>query len=192
MSPRSSKQFDQMRSESVVKILSSALKLFSSKGFYNTSIRDIAKDAKISVGLLYNYYESKEALALDVMKSAFRAIDSIISDKEDCKPEENIANSIKNFIQLVDQELDKIRLLAQMGVHKEKFVLLNKATVEKYQTSVNRFQKNLSRMGVKNSKSEARFIVAALDGIVFEFLLMDNPFDLNEFKRELINKYCQT
>ena len=136
MSPKTSKQFEAIRIESKDRIINSALKLFSSKGFFNTSIREIAREAQISDGLLYNYFNSKESLAIEVMRSAFNTIDEVIIAKDDHKPEENIASSIQNFIALIEKELDKVRLLAQMGFHKEKFEILNQLTVDKYESSV--------------------------------------------------------
>jgi AcrR family transcriptional regulator len=44
-------------------IILSALKLFSKKGFYNTTISEISKNMGISVGNIYNYFPSKKSLA---------------------------------------------------------------------------------------------------------------------------------
>ncbi len=44
-------------------IIQSALKLFSSKGFYNTTISEISEQMGISVGNVYNYFPSKKSLA---------------------------------------------------------------------------------------------------------------------------------
>ena len=49
-------------------IIEEALKLFSKKGFYNTTIPDIAKSMKMSVGNMYNYFKSKEELAKFAIK----------------------------------------------------------------------------------------------------------------------------
>ncbi|AXH14792.1 TetR/AcrR family transcriptional regulator [Malaciobacter mytili] len=49
-------------------IIENALKLFSKKGFYNTTIPDIAKAMKMSVGNMYNYFASKEELAKYAIK----------------------------------------------------------------------------------------------------------------------------
>ena len=49
-------------------IIEHSLKLFSKKGFYNTTIPDIAKAMKMSVGNLYNYFSSKEELAKFAIK----------------------------------------------------------------------------------------------------------------------------
>lgn len=41
-------------------ILDAAIKLFSTKGYYRTTILDIAKEAKISSGLIYQYFKEKD------------------------------------------------------------------------------------------------------------------------------------
>lgn len=49
-------------------IIENSLKLFSKKGFYNTTIPDIAKSMQMSVGNMYNYFASKEELAKYAIK----------------------------------------------------------------------------------------------------------------------------
>lgn len=48
------------------KILEAAYKLFAEKGYNNTKILEIAKAAGIGKGTVYEYFESKESLLLDV------------------------------------------------------------------------------------------------------------------------------
>ena len=50
------------------KILDAALMLFSTQGFYATTIPDIAKAMGMSVGNIYNYFSSKELLAKEIIK----------------------------------------------------------------------------------------------------------------------------
>jgi AcrR family transcriptional regulator len=45
-------------------ILKAALELFSKKGFYNTTTKQISDKAKIAEGTLFNYFRTKEDLAL--------------------------------------------------------------------------------------------------------------------------------
>jgi len=49
-------------------IIEASLELFASKGFYNTTIPDIAKALKMSVGNMYNYFKSKDILAKEIIK----------------------------------------------------------------------------------------------------------------------------
>ena len=45
-------------------ILRAALALFADKGFYNTTTKAISRKAKIAEGTLFNYFQTKEDLAL--------------------------------------------------------------------------------------------------------------------------------
>ena len=49
-------------------IIECSLELFASKGFYNTTIPDIAKALKMSVGNMYNYFKSKDILAKEIIR----------------------------------------------------------------------------------------------------------------------------
>ena len=49
-------------------IIQNALSLFAIKGFYNTTIPDIASTLKMSVGNMYNYFKSKDILAKEIIK----------------------------------------------------------------------------------------------------------------------------
>src|SRR5215208_3134103 len=45
-------------------ILKAALDLFAAKGFYATTTKAISRKARIAEGTLFNYFETKEDLAL--------------------------------------------------------------------------------------------------------------------------------
>jgi len=48
-------------------IITAAASLFAEKGFHRTTTRDIAEAADVSEGTLYNYFDSKDDLLLDIM-----------------------------------------------------------------------------------------------------------------------------
>lgn len=62
--PTRQEQKEQRRQE----ILYTALDLFVKKGYAATKITDIAKEASMSVGLLFHYFESKEKLYEELVK----------------------------------------------------------------------------------------------------------------------------
>ncbi len=49
-------------------IIQASLHLFATQGFHRTTIPDIAKRLKMSVGNLYNYFSSKDILAKEIIK----------------------------------------------------------------------------------------------------------------------------
>lgn len=60
-----------------VEIMQTGLELFSQKGFYATTIPDIAEKMGMSVGNLYNYFSSKEELAQEII----RYVSSMLGEK---------------------------------------------------------------------------------------------------------------
>ncbi len=55
-------KWQRRKDQRPMEILTAALGLFVSKGFASTKIEDIAKQAKVSKGTVYLYFESKEVL----------------------------------------------------------------------------------------------------------------------------------
>ena len=56
------------------KIHKIALALFEEKGFQKSTMREIAKRANIAVGTLYNYYNSKKSLIMNILEEKFEEI----------------------------------------------------------------------------------------------------------------------
>lgn len=56
------------KEEKKIAIINSALSLFATKGFYSTTIPDIAKALNMSVGNMYNYFKSKDILAKEIIQ----------------------------------------------------------------------------------------------------------------------------
>jgi AcrR family transcriptional regulator len=57
------------------KIEEAACELFIKQGFHATSMRDIAKGAGVSLGNLYNYYETKDAIFESIVAKYMEVID---------------------------------------------------------------------------------------------------------------------
>jgi AcrR family transcriptional regulator len=68
MSPRTAEQFEEMRESRRGQIMEAGLELFAREGYTNCSIARLARHAGISKGLMYNYFESKEALLADIIE----------------------------------------------------------------------------------------------------------------------------
>ena len=61
--PRSGKRAEN-KEKTRRAILEAALGLFAQKGFYQTTTKAISRKARIAEGTLFNYFETKEDLAL--------------------------------------------------------------------------------------------------------------------------------
>lgn len=52
-------------------IREAAIRLFSHNGFYNTRAEEIAREAGVAVGTIYNYFANKEEILLSIFKVDF-------------------------------------------------------------------------------------------------------------------------
>ena len=63
----------ETKQETRQRILDAARKLFSEKGFAGTTTRDLAGEASIATGTMFNYFASKEGLALAIVDTSLEA-----------------------------------------------------------------------------------------------------------------------
>lgn len=89
--PRTKKQFEEIRNEKSDLIKDVAISLFANVGYYSTSIASIAKQANISKGLLYNYFDSKEDLLKCIFSDIVDEVMTQINPKQEDKIEDNQA-----------------------------------------------------------------------------------------------------
>ncbi|MCF6200518.1 MAG: TetR/AcrR family transcriptional regulator [Hydrogenimonas sp.] len=61
-------------------IIREALEQFSKRGYYSTTIPDIASALDMSVGNLYNYFQSKEILAREILRYISRYLGNRIKE----------------------------------------------------------------------------------------------------------------
>jgi TetR/AcrR family transcriptional regulator, repressor of fatR-cypB operon len=60
---------DERKQQRQETILLEALKLFTERGYFNTSVSDIQSASNLSVGTLYNYFKNKEAIAITLFSN---------------------------------------------------------------------------------------------------------------------------
>ena len=91
-------------------IISTALKLFSEKGFYITTIPDIAKQAGMSVGNFYNYFTSKDVLAKELILYISEYLGKSIREinEKDISTEEKIYEIVSMYFNIANERPEMI------------------------------------------------------------------------------------
>ncbi len=86
-------------------IVRAAVKLFSEQGYYNTTIQSIAREAGISVGLVYQYFREKDDLLFlslkDVLETYEREIPLALEGVT--QPLERLRLAIRTYCRIVDR-----------------------------------------------------------------------------------------
>jgi AcrR family transcriptional regulator len=86
-----------------------ALKNFVEKGIAETSIRDIADEARISLGAMYNHFESKEELAWQLFIAGWNDIGDEMRRR--ARVHSRVAQKMLSMIEYVFQRFDEDWLL---------------------------------------------------------------------------------
>lgn len=105
-------------------ILDAAAVLFAQQGFHTTTIKDIAKEAGIADGTIYNYFKNKTALLLAI----FNRMRSLVKPDEDELPQliaGDLSTFLRSFLQIPlntlnqnDFQLFKV-VISEMMVNEE-------------------------------------------------------------------------
>ena len=101
-------------------ILKKAMKLFVLKGYYNTSLRDIARESKISTGAIYHHFKSKEEIAVELFNSTVLFLSNLFNSiiNSDNTTENKIKELVVNLLEMAQN--NKILLEYALNVkHKE-------------------------------------------------------------------------
>ena len=118
---RNSAQNQKLKDERREGILSSALALFSSKGYAATKISHIAQKTGMSQGLLYHYFASKEQIYIEIIRTAFSRLNQacLSLEKSPFPPGQKISQALDALVENLSTNPDSARyhvLIAQANI----------------------------------------------------------------------------
>ncbi|WP_068984256.1 TetR/AcrR family transcriptional regulator [Lysinibacillus xylanilyticus] len=105
-------------------ILNAAIKLYSENGFAETKVAEIAKEAGVSFGTVFTYFDSKEALyesaflePLEEIKTYFIEIEKHFKGE----PLEVVKEMIDCHVQLFSKRNEYLRIIQQVLARPDRF-----------------------------------------------------------------------
>ena len=193
MSPRTKQQFGEIRKTSKEKILRVSLELFAKKGYHATSISKIAQKAKISKGLMYNYFESKEKLLDEIIQQGFNSLAELeFKAKAGVGPEKQLEDFVDSVLDNLYSNITYWQLYLALLVHPE----IQKKFEKKMQQFRDEFVGELAslfrKLKVKNPELEAFLLGTFFDGLVLNFMVAEDLFPVEKIKEALLNKYIKS
>lgn len=189
MAPRRKEVFKEMQEASRERILMAAFGLFAVHGYAQTSVDSIAAKAKISKGLIYHYFKSKQ----DILKGLFALLMQdtamMIGWAHSLPPKEFLQKLIGFSIHYITEKPKINRLMIALavqpdvirGLRKE----LEKARVEWMQVLTALF----TGLGVEDPEGEAYFFGAIFDGMSIGFLTINQDYPVEKLKKIIEKRY---
>ena len=182
-------RFQEKREQSVNKLVEVGLSLFATQGYEATSIRAIAAEADMSLGLLYNYFKSKDELLEEIFRRGVQDIHASFADlPDDGLSSIGIERLIRQTIKLLKEKKDFWKLLH--GIRMQSAVVKQLMAEMQEQTAFieARIKQNLIAVGIPFPDLEAKLLFASIDGMAHHFLLYDN-YPIDDVASLLIMKY---
>ncbi len=169
-------------------ILSAAEKVFAAKGFFPTTMSDIARQAEFGTGTLYKYFKSKEELYFTLIDGKAEEINRLV--KKELSHRNSAVERIRKVLQLqfefVEQNRDFFRIYISERSRFEWTVKddLGKGLHEKMVSYINILSEVIGQ-GIRGAefrsmdpKDIAHAFVGIVNSFVFEWLISPERYPL--------------
>jgi TetR/AcrR family fatty acid metabolism transcriptional regulator len=182
-------------------IVSAAERVFARSGFYATKMTEIAKEAGVGVGTLYNYFESKEVIFAEIVvdrQAEFERTVQAAAVADD--PIERLRQIVESCLSYLDEHGALIAIFQERGAVTECDVerLAGPKASRGYERLLEHVERHI-RAAVRARRIrddvEVRLIVAmlagAMNGATYAWLKRDRRGRLASVTGELMNLFLQ-
>jgi AcrR family transcriptional regulator len=167
------------------------MELFANEGYHPTSISRIAKEAGIAKGLLYNYFESKKALLLEIMVNGLDEITAIFDPNNDgILTEEEITNFISSIFSMRKEKQQYWKLYYAVLLQPKVYELLAEKIAQMYVKQTKMLVDYYESHGVKNPEQEALMFGSLIDGMGLNYILNPTLFPIETITERIKEKFC--
>lgn len=191
--PKTEKQYKQIRDDRRNEIIDVALNLFATVGYDSTSIARIAKEAKISKGLIYNYFSSKEELLIKVVVNAAEEVyqyfdlnnDGVLGDQE-------LRFFIQKMFQIIQERQAFWKLYLSFAFNPQILKIITKSIPKKSENILEMIIDYFRRQGSSDPEGEAFYFISVLKGITIQYLAAPEYFPLEKMENKLTEQFCKS
>ncbi|SMO45833.1 TetR/AcrR family transcriptional regulator [Gracilimonas mengyeensis] len=189
MSPRTEAQNEEIRKQTRQQILDAAFELFANDGFTKTSIASVAKKAGVSKGLIYHYFDSKEAILEGIFDQLVHLAEEMLSFPEDYSSTDKIRQVIEQAFQFIEHQTGLGRLIIGLALQPD--------TIETLHPKIDQVKENqmvlyiglFNELGYKNPETEAYKFEALMDGVLLGYASLGEEYPLEEMKTKIMEEY---
>jgi AcrR family transcriptional regulator len=177
------------------RILRAAAKCFSQRGFNETTMDEIAKEAGVSKGALYWHFKSKEALFVKLKEQAITKVLQTL--KNTFGSSEAFSSKLTKgfqlyFSQLTSEQRRKARLNMEFWTAAPKIVGLNKMLNEQYDNLMTFLETIVEDAKAKgeirndvDSRLLSAILLATMDGLELHWAILEKDFDWSKITASL-------
>ena len=170
-------------------ILNAAEVCLRERGLVRLNIRDVAKEAGVSLGSVHYYFTSKEHILLEIFDQfVMRISKATIDSAKDANPRQVIIDFVNEFFNELAKDPDACHIFIDLWSHVTKHEDLHGIVDSYYRKSLDWLTdliKEGKRQGlfqVDSPAFAAAHIIAIIDGLKVQLHLFGSELDLNRMK----------
>lgn len=177
-----------------------AYQVVSKKGYYNFTIKDIAKEAGLSTGLVHYYFKDKQDLLLTLLKEMNNNVRYLLNMeiKESTDPRDKLDIFITQAFNLVEREESYFYVLLDFWTQLNHNQRMRNA-IQKLFESYRSVCSGILTEGVdaKYFKPDmdvlytATMIVSMIQGTIIQYVIDSNAFNYGEFTNKIKDQVIQ-
>ena len=192
MAPRTSEQFEAIRQERREEILHAALHVFSEEGYHSSSVASIAKKAKISKGLMYNYFESKEQVLRQLVVNLLdHAMEIMGIEPGEELTDQRMQEIIEASIDIPLQEPQHWKLYMSLVFQNDVAEILMQEMGDRLGPYLASLSGYFQGAGYEDPLVTMRIFSAILDGVQMHCLLDPEHFPAEQAKTFIIQQFTR-
>jgi AcrR family transcriptional regulator len=182
--PRSPEDNQQLKDARRTDILRAATRVFAKKGFAETKISDVAKEAGLSHGLVYHYFENKDAVFQAILEDKLAHSRRVMEEDDSLPggPLDRMRASVANWLERVQEDPAMALVITQALVTNaltpESRSMMREHMREAFESATERIAEGQRRgeIGTHASPSElATFLMCFMRGLSFMMLFDYGP-----------------
>ncbi len=181
-------------------ILTAAMKIFARHGVAYTKMEDVAREAGIGKGTIYEYFDSKDEIFAEAFAHFTERLDEVMAKRlfKMHDPVEKLEALIAGWVEVVqDTSMDFSEIMIEFwaeGVRRQRDTHLFdlRKMYEEYRKIVESIlDEGIRKRQIKrvNSKIAASIIIGAIDGLVLQYVLDRDLFDIIEAKNSFLKVF---
>lgn len=188
MSPRTEAQNKAIQEATKSKIIDAAIKLFAEQGYDKTSIRQLSQEAGISQGLLYNYFDSKEHLLVEIMRRGMVYIAEAFEDIPlEEPPLEQLESLVRQMFVVLEDRTPFWRVFYSLRNIPAFKVVLGDEIIERNNELRPFFQQFYESAGLDDHEIRAWLLYAMIEGVIQQYLLFGKSYPLAKVVDQVVN-----
>jgi TetR/AcrR family fatty acid metabolism transcriptional regulator len=180
-------------------ILDAAVRAFAQKGYHACRVSDIAEEAGVAYGLVYHYFESKEAVLEAVFRDTWGIMLQAIQAVEDSEPSprEQLRKTAAIVLRTWRDQPDLVRVLVREVTRSGEQLQREVGEIQHAFEALQRIVERGQQQGVFRTDVNPRFAAWIVYGALEEILtgwvmgqLPDAPDDVADAERGVVRVLC--